>query len=267
MTALHRHRVRVLGKPDRTLMLGHGYGCDQNMWRAVFPAFLDEFRIVLFDNAGAGDADVAVFDKTRHSSLHGYASDVLDIIAELGLLEVNFIGHSVSAMIGMLASIARPELFKSLVMIGPSPSYINDGSYVGGFERSDIDDLLELLRSNHLGWSITMAPVIMGNPHCPSLTRELEESFCRTTPVVAHHFARVLFLSDHRADLPHVSGPTLILQTQQDPVAPVQVGEYVHRAVPDSHLVVMHATGHCPHLSSPEEVVLEIRHFLQSRCL
>ncbi len=265
MTAVQRHRVRVLGEGSRTLMFAHGYGCDQNMWRAVVPAFLDDFRIVLFDNAGAGSADVAGFDKTRHSSLHGYALDVLDIITELGLTEVNFVGHSVSAMIGMLASIARPGVFKSLVMIGPSPSYINDGSYIGGFERSEIDDLLELLRSNHLGWSITMAPVIMGNPDCPSLAKELEESFCRTNPASAHHFARVIFLSDHRADLPQVTVPTLILQTREDPVAPVEVGEYVQRAVPNSQLIVMHATGHCPHLSSPEEVVLEVRRFLQSQ--
>ncbi len=263
MTVVERHKVRVVGEGERTLMFAHGYGCDQNMWRAVAPAFSDRFRVVLFDNAGAGSADLAAFDKLRHSSLHGYAQDALEIIDELGLTRVNFVGHSVSAMIGALASIARPQVFESLIMIGPSPSYINQGDYVGGFERSDIDDLLELLRSNHLGWSITMAPVIMGNPDCPELAKELEASFCRTNPAFASHFARVVFLSDHRADLPRIQLPTLILQTQEDPIAPVEVGHYVHRAVPRSRLVVMKATGHCPHLSSPEEVRAEIAHFLQ----
>ena len=233
------------------------------MWRAVAPAFSSQFRIILFDLAGAGSAEPEAFDKARHSSLHGYAQDALEIMDELGLTRVNFIGHSVSSMIGALACIARPDLFESLVMIGPSPYYMNEGSYVGGFERNDIDDLLELLRSNHLGWSIAMAPVIMGNPDCPQLAKELEASFCRTDPGFANHFARVIFLSDHRPDLPKIKVPTLILQTQEDPIAPVEVGRYVHSAIPNSRLVVMNATGHCPHLSSPEEVRAQIADFLQ----
>jgi sigma-B regulation protein RsbQ len=214
MTALLRNNVKIIGDGLRTLMFAHGYGCDQNMWRAVTPTFEKDFKIILFDYVGAGESDLSAFDRTRYSTLAGYALDVIEILDELRVGRVNFVGHSVSSMIGALAAIRRPELFESLIMIGPSPSYINDPGkgYVGGFDRNDIEDLLEMLDNNHSGWSAMMAPIIMGNPDRPELSAELEASFCRTDPIQAQHFARVTFLSDNRADLPQVQTRTLILQ-------------------------------------------------------
>jgi sigma-B regulation protein RsbQ len=262
MKAVQRNNVHVIGRGPRTLMFAHGYGCDQSMWRSVTPEFEEDFTIVLFDYVGAGLSDPAAFHRTRYSTLEGYSNDVIEIIEELNLSKVTFVGHSVSSMVGALAALQSPELFENLVMIGPSPCYINDGDYVGGFERSDIMDLLEMLDNNHLGWSAMMAPVIMGNPDQPDLSKELESSFCRTNPIFAQHFARVTFLSDNRADLPNLKTRTLILQCEHDPIAPAVVGEYVHKCLPDSQLVVMKATGHCPHLSAPSEVTTAMRHFL-----
>ena len=264
MAAIERNNVKVIGNGPRTLMFAHGYGCDQNMWRAVTPSFESDFRIVLFDYVGAGLSDLSAFNRTRYSTLKGYAMDVLEIIDELGLNKVNFVGHSVSSMIGALAAIQRPDLFESLVMIGPSPCYINDedSNYVGGFERRDIEDLLEMLDNNHSGWSAMMAPIIMGNSDRPELSAELEASFCRTDPMQAQHFARVTFLSDNRADLPRVKTRTLILQCDQDVIAPVVVGRYVQQCLPGSQLVMMNATGHCPHLSSPGKVTEAMQSFL-----
>jgi sigma-B regulation protein RsbQ len=243
-------------------MFAHGYGCDQNMWRAVVPFFEADYKIVLFDYVGAGRSDPSAFHRTRYSTLNGYASDILEILDELGLTNVNFVGHSVSSMIGALAAIRRPELFENLIMVGPSPCYIDDRDYVGGFARSDIEGLLDMLDKNHTGWSAMMAPTIMGNPDRPDLAAELEASFCRTDPIFAQHFARVTFLSDNRADLKNVPTRTLILQCNQDSIAPASVGEYVHRCLPNSELVIMEATGHCPHLSAPGAVSRAIQAFL-----
>ncbi|MEG9433555.1 alpha/beta hydrolase [Terriglobus sp. ADX1] len=262
MTAVQRNNVKILGSGERTLMFAHGYGCDQNMWRHVTPAFLDDFKIVLFDYVGSGHADASAFNRTKYSTLHGYARDVLDIIGELQLSRVNFVAHSVSSMIGALAAIESPRPFETMTMIGPSPSYINDGAYVGGYERSDIESLLETLESNHVGWSAAMAPAIMGNPESPELAAELEASFCRMDPALAHHFARVTFLSDNRADLPHLGIRTLILQCQKDVIAGLSVGEYVHQCLSKSQLVLMDASGHCPHMSAPGEVIAELKKFL-----
>lgn len=267
MTSLVRNNVNITGRGSRTLLFAHGFGCDQKMWRAVAPSFEDEYKVVLFDYVGCGNSDSSAFDRTRYSSLSGYAMDIVEIIEALGVAKVTFIGHSVSSMIGVLAAIERPELFEGIVMIGPSPSYINDGGYVGGFERSDIDDLLEMLDNNHSGWSALMAPVIMGNRDRPELAAELEESFCRTDPRYARHFARVTFLSDNRSDLHKLKTPTLILQCKEDAIAPVVVGEYVHSCVPGSQLILMDATGHCPHLSSPGPVTMSILNFLRIRPL
>ncbi len=262
MDVVQRNNVKVVGHGLKTLMFAHGYGCDQNMWRAVTPAFEDRYRIVLFDYVGAGLSDPAAFNRTRYSTLRGYAQDVLEIIEELELGNITFIGHSVSSMVGALASIERPDYFDNLVMIGPSPCYINDAGYHGGFERADIEDLLLLLDSNHLGWSAMMAPVIMGTPDRPELAIELEASFCRTNPIFAQHFARVTFLSDNRKDLKNVKTRTLILQCDKDVIAPAAVGKHVHEALANSELVIMNATGHCPHLSSAGEVTDAIQRFL-----
>lgn len=258
-----RNNVRLSGVPGAQPMLfAHGFGCDQHMWRHVAPAFADEYRIVLFDHVGAGGSDLAAYDRARYSSLQGYAGDVLDICRELELRDVVFVGHSVSAMIGVLAAAEEPERFAKLVLIGPSPRYLDDGDYVGGFTVEDIEGLLEQLDGNFLGWSHAFGPVIMGRPDRPELAEELTNSFCRTDPEIAKDFARVTFTSDNRADLARVETPTLVLQCTDDVIAPESVGEYVHRNLPNSELVVMTATGHCPNLSAPEETVAAIRAFL-----
>lgn len=244
------------------MLFAHGFGCDQNMWRFVAPAFEDRFRVVLFDHVGAGRSDLSAYDRNKYSTLAGYASDVLEICRELDLSRTIFVGHSVSAVIGVLAAIQEPDRFDKLVLVGPSPRYIDDEGYTGGFTREDIDGLLESLDTNYLGWSSAMAPVIMGNPDRPELGTELANSFCRTDPAIASQFAHVTFLSDNRADLPRVGIRTLVLQCSEDAIAPRSVGEYVHRQIPDSELVVMKATGHCPNLSAPEETIAAIRAFV-----
>jgi sigma-B regulation protein RsbQ len=260
---LERNNVRVLGSGTQPMMFAHGFGCDQAMWRRVWPAFEREHRIVLFDHVGAGRSDIAAYQQTKYATLQGYAADVLEICDALDLSSVVFVGHSVAAMIGILAAARDPSRFASLVLIGPSPRYINDGSYQGGFSREDIDGLLDALDSNYLGWSSMMAPVIMGNAERPELGDELTNSFCRTDPEIAAHFARVTFLSDNREDLANVTVPSLIMQCSDDVIAPEAVGEYVHRHMPGSCLVKMKATGHCPNLSAPDETIAIIRNFLQ----
>ena len=266
MSVAQRHNVRVSGAADGPPMVfAHGFGCDQNMWRHVAPRFEDEFKVVLFDHIGSGGADAGSFDADRYSSLGAYADDVLDICRELGLDDVVFVGHSVSAMIGVLAAAKEPERFAKLVLVGPSPRYIDDddGNYVGGFGESDINELLDSLASNYLGWSTAMAPVIMGNADRPELGHELTESFCRSDPAIARQFARVTFLSDNRADLSRVAVPTLVLQCTNDVIAPVAVGEFVAREMPNAQLVLLDATGHCPNLSAPDETTDAIAAFVR----
>ena len=244
------------------MVFAHGFGCDQNMWRHVSPAFEDKFRVVLFDHVGAGGSDLKAYDPKKYSTLDGYADDVVEIGNELDLKGAVFVGHSVSAMIGLLASLKAPEMFKSLVMVGPSPRYIDDEGYVGGFKQQQITELLDFLADNHMGWSTAMAPVIMGNADRPELGEELTNSFCRTDPDIAREFARVTFNSDNRADLAKVAIPALILQCSEDVIAPLSVGEYVHAQIPDSELVILKATGHCPNLSAPDEVIAAMRGFV-----
>lgn len=244
------------------MMFAHGFGCDQNMWRYVAPAFEDRFQTVLFDHVGAGDSDLGAYDAKKYSTLDGYADDVVEIGKELGLKGVVFVGHSVSAMIGLLASLKAPGMFKSLIMVGPSPRYINDGEYVGGFEQPQISELLSFLGENHMGWSAAMAPVIMGNANRPQLGEELMNSFCRTDPEIAKQFATVTFNSDNRADLEKLKIPTLVLQCSEDVIAPLAVGQFVHKHIPNSELVILNATGHCPNLSAPDEVISAIRGFV-----
>jgi sigma-B regulation protein RsbQ len=265
MSASERHNVTVTGLPDGPAMVfAHGFGCDQNMWRFVAPAFEEDFRVVVFDHAGAGRADPEAYDVERHSSLDGYAADVVEICRELAVTGGVFVGHSVSSMIGVLADRADPGLFDKLVLVSPSPRYLDDEDYVGGFSESDIGELLDSLDSNYLGWSSAMAPVIMGNPDRPELSAELTASFCRTDPTVARRFAEVTFLSDNRADLATVHTPALVLQCTNDAIAPVSVGEYVARALPNGTLVMLDATGHCPNLSAPEATVDAIAAFVRS---
>ena len=263
MTAVQRNNVVVQGDPEgRPMVFAHGFGCDQNMWRYVWPAFEDDHRVVLFDHVGVGGSDTSAFDPRRYDSLGGYAQDVLEICHELDLTDVVFVGHSVSAMIGVLAAAAEPDRFGRLVLVGPSPRYIDDGDYTGGFTQADIEGLLDSLDSNYLGWSAGMAPVIMGNPDRPELGEELTNSFCRADPEIAKHFARVTFMSDNRADLARVETPSLVLQCSHDAIAPEAVGAFVDRELPDSRLVHLEASGHCPNLSAPGETVAAIREFI-----
>ena len=262
-TVLDRNAVRVSGVPGgRPIVFAHGFGCDQGMWRFVAPDFEVDHRVVLFDQVGSGSSDLSAYDPDKYGSLRGYASDLVEICRELELTDVVFVGHSVSAMIGVLAFKQAPELFGALVMVGPSPRYVDDADYTGGFSRSDIAGLLDSLESNHLGWSAQMAPVIMGNPDRPELGQELTNSFCRTDPGIASRFARVTFLSDNRDDLAAVTIPTLVLQCSEDVIAPEAVGRYVHEAIPGSVFTQLAATGHCPNLSAPEETTAAIRAFL-----
>jgi sigma-B regulation protein RsbQ len=262
MSVIHRNNVRIQGNRERAIIFSHGFGCDQNMWRFVAPAFEDRFRTIVFDHVGAGKSDLSVYDPVKYGTLHGYAEDVVEIGEALGLKRAIFVGHSVSAMIGALASLKAPEMFDALVLVGPSPRYINDVGYNGGFSVDDIEDLLASLADNHMGWSMAMAPAIMGNPGRPELGAELADSFCRTDPAIAKAFARVTFMSDNRADLPNVKARTLVLQCKEDIIASEEVGEYVRDHIPGSTLVVLNATGHCPNLSAPQEVVAAIREFV-----
>jgi len=259
---LHRNNVTVHGKGARAMMFAHGFGCDQNMWRDVAGAFEDDFRVVLLDHVGAGGSDFSAYDSQKYSRLEGYAGDVVEIGQALGLEDAVFVGHSVSAMIGALACIRSPGMFSELVMVGPSPRYIDDGDYVGGFSREQVEELLEFLAENHLGWSAAMAPAIMGNPDRPDLGERLTNSFCSTDPDIAREFARATFFSDNREDLPRISARTLVLQCREDIIAPPCVGEYVHARVPRSEYVLLDATGHCPNLSAPAEVTAAIRAFV-----
>ena len=264
MTVSQRHNVVTGGSGPRAMMFAHGFGCDQHMWRLVAPAFEARFQTILFDQIGAGGSDLAAYEPEKYANLDGYAEDVVDLAEELGVRDGVFVGHSVSAMIGLLAIKRAPHLFSDLVMVGPSPRYIDDeaGGYVGGFSESQIEELLTFLDSNHMGWSQVMAPTIMGNPDRPELADELTNSFCRTDPEIAKRFARTTFLSDNREDLANFATRTLILQCADDVIAPQAVGEYLHRTLPNSRLVLMEATGHCPNLSAPEETIAAIDGFV-----
>ena len=244
------------------MVFAHGFGCDLHMWRLLAPAYAKRFRTLRFDHVGSGASDLSAYDSTKYNALQGYADDVNEIIRAYATGPVLFVGHSVSAMIGMLANLAAPELYAAQLMIGPSPCYINDGDYIGGFNRGDIDGLLATLESNYLGWSSTMAPAIMGSPEQPELSVELTNSFCRTDPEIAKQFARVTFLSDCRAELPRLKAPTLLVQCSDDLIAPVAVGEYMKRVLPRSTLSVIENVGHCPHLSSPSSCASAIDEFL-----
>jgi sigma-B regulation protein RsbQ len=247
-----RNNVRISGNPDgRPMVFAHGFGCSQEVWRAVVPYFERDYRVIRFDHVGAGGSDIASYDRGKYDSLHGYAEDLLDILNAEDLADVVYVGHSVSSMIGVLASIRDPSRFGALVLVGPSARYINDGEYIGGFEQTDIDGLLDSLDGNYLGWSAVMAPVIMGNSDRPELGEELTESFCSVDPAIASQFARVTFLSDNRRDLKDVTVPTLVLQCSDDFIAPLPVGHYVHEQIAGSDFVLLPTTGHMPNLSGP----------------
>lgn len=261
-----RFHVNVSGAPTGTPMVfAHGFGCDQNMWRLVAPAFEHDHRVALFDHIGCGRSDASSFDAAEYRDLERYAADIISILIDLGAGPAVFVGHSVSAIMGVIASIARPDLFAALVLVGPSPKYVNDDGYFGGFDRDDIDGLLGSLENNYLGWSRAMAPVIMAHADRPELSDELAESFCRVDPTIARQFARVTFLSDNRAELGQVTVPTLVVQCRDDAIAPVPVGEFVNSEIPDSEFAMIETSGHCPHLSDPDQTIAAIRSFIDRR--
>lgn len=260
-----RNNVNVFGKGRQPMMFAHGFGCDQNMWRFVTPAFENDHKIVLFDYVGSGNSDLKAYNPERYSNLNGYAMDVLEICDALELEDVVFVGHSVSCMIGLLSAIKRPELFSDLLLIGPSPCYINDKTYVGGFEKKDIDELLDTMDKNYIGWANFLAPAIMKNPDKPELASELTNSFCSTDPVIARNFAMATFFSDNRRDLLSMKKPTLLMQCSEDIIAPLEVGDYLHAHLANSTLRVLKATGHCPHMSHPEETIQVMKEYLANK--
>lgn len=263
MNILHRNNVHVTGSAGPVLVYAHGFGCNQHMWDRVTPAFTDTHRQVLFDYVGCGQSDPTAFDATRYASLNGYAQDLIEVCDALALQgKVTFIGHSVSGSIGMLASIARPELFDRLIMIGPSPCFLNQPGYTGGFEREDLDGLLSLMEQNHMGWANHLAPVVAGASGGPAVSNTLAHSFCSTDPVMARCFAKTTFFSDNRADLPKVPCPSLILQHRQDALAPLSVGDYLHKHLKNSTLKVLDVKGHSAHMSNPDLVIEAIRTYL-----
>ena len=263
MSVKTRNNVQVHGQGPTTLVLSHGFGCNQNMWHYMLPLFADRFRVVTFDLVGSGGSDTAAYNRARYATLHGYAGDLLAVLDAYCDGPCIHIGHSVSSMIGMLAAIAQPARFTAQVMVGPSPCYLNDGAYAGGFARADIDELLDAMTGNYLGWSSSMAPSLMGIANGPELGRELDHAFSHSDPDIARHFAEVTFLSDHRADLPHCTTPALILQSTQDPVVPVEVGDYLHAHLAGSTLNVIDNVGHYPHMSAPADCAARITAFLQ----
>lgn len=259
-----RNNLKCSGQGDRTLVFVHGFGCDQSMWRFVAPAFESSYKVVLFDLVGSGRSDRTAFDLKRYGTLEGYAQDILDVAEVLDLTDAILIGHSVSAMLGILAAIREPRRFSHLILVAPSPRYINDPpDYYGGFDRADIDEMLDLMDKNYMGWASFLAPVVMQNPEHPELAQELETSFCSTDPITARTFAQATFYADNRQDLPKVPVPCLILQCAEDAIAPCEVGAYMHDHLPDSTVVYLKATGHCPHLSHPEEIITVIRQYLE----
>ena len=262
MKAIERNNVKIIGKGKQPMLFAHGYGCDQNMWRFITPAFQDDYKIILFDHIGFGNSDTSTYTKEHYSSLNAYADDILDICEELDLNNVIFVGHSVSATIGMLATIKEPSRFSKLIMICPSPRFINDGDYVGGFSEDNIHDLLNSLDSDYLGWSNSIAPVIMGNPDRPELGQELAGSFCKSNMKVAKDFANLTFLNDSRKELPLVKTDTLIIQCTDDAIAPVVVGKFINENISESKLATLDVSGHCPNLSAPKETIEAIKSFL-----
>lgn len=262
---MKRNNVKVIGQGEKIMMLAHGFGCDQNMWRYMVPLFEEDYRLVLFDYVGAGKSDIESYESTKYNTLHGYVQDILDIIEELQLEDIIFIGHSISAMIGMLASIKRPDCFDKLVMIGASPRYLNDSDgYYGGFEKGDILELLDMMEMNFAGWASYLAPLVSDAAQNPELTKEIEKSFVSTVPWAAREFAEVTFFSDHRESLSKANLPTLIIQCSNDSIVPIEAGEYLHKHLKNSTFYLMEAKGHYPHISKPEKTGEVIAKFLQN---
>ncbi|WP_025143776.1 alpha/beta fold hydrolase [Pedobacter jeongneungensis] len=259
---LIRNNVKILGEGSQVIMLAHGFGCAQSSWKYITDAFLEDYKVILFDYVGSGDSDLSQYDKRKYATLEGYACDVIDIIETLELSNVIFIGHSVSSMIGMIAALQLPEAFKKLIFIGPSPRYLNDRDYIGGFNIGDLETIFEHIAEDYVGWSKQLAPVVMDTPSKPELSDFLQECFEATDPSVALAFAMATFKADYRDKLKDLEVPSLTLQSSNDIMAPLSAGEFIYKNTPENFLVVMKATGHFPHISAPEETIKEIKEFI-----
>ena len=262
-----RNNVTISGQGEKVILFAHGFGCDQNTWKYIKNAFTTDYKTVFFDYVGAGRSDLDFYDPQKYNSLDGYATDVIEICLALRSDNIIFIGHSVSCMIGVLASIKNPGIFKKLILIGPSPCYINTEGYTGGFDQDIIDSLFEVMEEDYIGWAQSLAPAIMGNQNDPELGKELADSFCSIDPTIAKQFARVTFLSDNRKDLPLVQVESLTIQCSVDTIAPLSVGEYVHQHMPNNTLTVLDAYTHCPHMSYPEQTIAAIRNYLSENSI
>ncbi|WP_339922223.1 alpha/beta hydrolase [uncultured Cyclobacterium sp.] len=260
---LKRNNINVFGEGTKVLLFAHGFGCDQNAWKYMVNFFTKEYKLILFDYVGAGKSDLATYDSRKYSSLDGYANDITEICDALELRNAIFIGHSVSCIIGALVSIKRPDVFEKLVFIGPSPCYISKGDYKGGFDQETIDALMEVMEEDYISWARSIAPNIMDSQNGKELTSELADGFCSIDPEIAKQFARVTFLSDNRQDLPLIPVNSLTIQCSDDMIAPVSVGQYIHKNVPNNTLKIIDAKGHCPHMSHPKDTAHAIRNFLE----
>lgn len=263
MSAAQRNAVNVIGSGRQTIVLAHGFGSNQTAWRQQVDALKADYRLVLFDHVGSGRSDLAAFSPYRYAGLFGFAEDLLEICQELKLRRVHFVGHSVSGMVGLLAAQIDPTLFARVVLVGASPRYLNDGAYLGGFEQADLDALFAAMADDYHAWASGFAPAAMGNPDKPDLVHEFQRTLSSMRPDIALQIARAIFQSDHRADLPSLKLPTLILQSKSDIAVPVAVGEYMHRQIAGSSYQLLDATGHFPHMSAPHQVTQAIRNFLQ----
>ena len=259
---LKRNNVNIIGDAKKVILFAHGFGCDQNSWKYIRNDFASDYQLVLFDYVGAGNSDLSFYDAQKYNSLYGYANDILELCDELKLKDIIFVGHSVSCMIGALAAIIQPAIFKKLVFIGPSPCYITKGSYIGGFDQETIDSLLEVMEEDYISWAKSLAPAIMDKNNSPLLGKELSDSFCSIDPAIAKQFARVTFLSDNRKDLPLIPVESLTIQCSDDMIAPMEIGEYINQNTPGNTLTVLDAYGHCPHMSHPEKTITAIRAYI-----
>jgi sigma-B regulation protein RsbQ len=260
---INRNNVTILGSGEKTLLLAHGFGCDQNMWRFMLPALTDNYRVILFDYVGSGKSDLSHFDQSRYSSLEGYAQDVLDICDALELHDVIFVGHSVSSTIGLIASLQQPKTFRQLIMICPSPCFLNfKPDYIGGFDKSDLEELLDLMDKNYIGWANYLAPLVMGANNSEKLIGELSGSFCSTDPVIAKTFAKATFFSDYRHLLKNAKHPVLLFQSSQDSLASTTIGDYMQQQLPDAKLHVVEAEGHCLHMTRPDIINQALREYI-----
>lgn len=257
-----RNNIKIIGNGEKTILFAHGFGCNQKMWQYLLSHFGEEYRLILFDYVGSGSSDINAYTTEKYRNLEGYKQDVFDIIDALQLQNLIFIGHSISSMIGMLAAIEEPQHFSKLIMIGPSPCYINDGNYNGGFEEKDIEELLEMMEMNFSGWASYLAPVAMDAPKDSPLTQELETAFVSVNPRIAREFAEATFYCDYRNKVKNLQVPTLIVQCSNDSIVPIEVGQFLYKQIENSELVIMDVRGHYPHISRPTETAEIIKHYL-----